>query len=193
MKRYFQIQGWLNFSDTYDRAVHLFPSGSRFVEVGCWKGRSTLYMLEAIARSGKQITLSCVDTWEGSAEHNGVKPDALFAEFVDNIKGYTVEVLKMRSVAAAVLFAHGSLDFVFIDASHEEEDVFNDIAAWTPKLKATGVIAGDDISEFPGVKAALLRHGFGTKERPIVLGGSAQPAWIIPPAGRESEWVTPKA
>ena len=196
MKRWFQIQGWFNFADTYDRAVAHFPSGSHFVEVGCWKGRSSLYLLERIRESGKDIWLTCVDHFKGSKEHGDVDGDALYAEFMENVRGYEgceLDVPRLPSLTVAKLFVDGSVDFVFLDGSHEEQDVYDDIAAWSPKLKPTGVLAGDDITEFPGVRSALLRHGFGTKERPLVLGGSAQPSWIVPPQGQEEAWKTPRS
>jgi len=35
-------------------------------------------------------------------------------------------------------------DLVYIDASHEEIDVYNDIKAWFPKLSRNGMLCGDD-------------------------------------------------
>ena len=57
------------------------------------------------------------------------------------------------------LFEDNSLDFVFIDASHEYEDVKNDILAWLPKVKRGGILAGHDYyvnqDWFSGVKKAV--------------------------------------
>jgi len=152
-----------------------------------------LYLAERIKASGKDITLTCVDTWKGSSEHMGVDPDALFSEFIENTKGAAIDIEVGYSVEVAKGMADGSLDFVFIDAGHDYESVYADIAAWKPKLKPTGVMAGDDISEFEGVGRALKAHGYGFEAKPVILGGSAQPAWVIPPPGKEFEWITPKA
>ena len=46
-----------------------FTGPAHFVEVGSYKGRSTSFMAVEIANSGKQIKFDCVDTWEGSPEH----------------------------------------------------------------------------------------------------------------------------
>ena len=51
---------------------------------------------------------------------------------------------------AAERFEDGHFDFVFIDASHDEESVRKDIAAWLPKIRQGGILAGHDIS-YPGV------------------------------------------
>jgi hypothetical protein len=43
---------------------------------------------------------------------------------------------------------------VFIDGSHEYEDVKRDIMAWKTRMKKTGLLCGHDIS-YPGVKKAV--------------------------------------
>jgi len=63
---YKNIQGWFEQTAVYKMAVDKY-NDARFVEVGCWKGRSTTYMGVEIINSGKNITLDCVDTFEGSS------------------------------------------------------------------------------------------------------------------------------
>ena len=46
---------------------------------------------------------------------------------------------------AAKLYKPNSLDFIFIDASHDERSVREDLTYWIPRLKENGMIAGDDI------------------------------------------------
>ena len=41
-------------------------------------------------------------------------------------------------------FEGRSIDFVFVDAGHDEDDVKGDILNWLPKLKHGGWIAGHD-------------------------------------------------
>ena len=50
----------------------------------------------------------------------------------------------MTTREAAERFADGSLDFVYVDASHKYADARADIEAWWPKVKAGGLMAGDD-------------------------------------------------
>jgi len=52
--------------------------------------------------------------------------------------------MRMTSLEAAAECENNSFDFVYIDASHEYEDVKADIKAWLPKVKKGGIIAGDD-------------------------------------------------
>lgn len=65
-----------------------------------------------------------------------------------------IEQINDVSQDAANLFDDRSLDFVYIDAGHNYENVSIDIRAWTPKVKRQSFIAGDDYN-LPGVKKAV--------------------------------------
>ena len=47
-------------------------------------------------------------------------------------------------------------DFIYVDASHDEESVYNDIMNWYPKLKEGGTMCGDD-ANWSTVLAAVKR------------------------------------
>lgn len=156
MTDYYKIvPGWFNCPDLYSimvRQAPAYPLPSTFVEIGCWKGKSSSYMAEQIMLSGKTINFYCVDTWKGTTteDHHQADPDVvndkLFEVFTANMSpfaGYYVPIQSL-SVAAASQFADKSLDFIYIDASHEYQDVKDDINVWLPKLKVGGTIAGDD-------------------------------------------------
>ena len=145
-------QDWFTYPDLYKSMVEKFPSGSKFVEVGSWKGKSSSYMCVEIANSQKDIEFFCVDHFLGSVEHKGYEDlPQLYETFISNMKPVEkyYKVLKMTSTEAADTFEDASLDFVFIDAGHEYENVKSDIQAWLPKVKTGGVLAGHDISSSP--------------------------------------------
>lgn len=150
MEHFFQkIQGWFNFISIYNYVIEDGEDGDHFVEVGAWKGRSAAYMAVNIANSGKKIKFDVVDTWKGSKEHANddiVKEDALYNEFLTNMKPVEEYYTPIRttSLEAAALYEDDSLSFVLLDASHEYDDVKADIAAWLPKVKSGGILAGDD-------------------------------------------------
>lgn len=58
--------------------------------------------------------------------------------------------VKKFSVEASEDFKDGSLDFVYIDANHSEPWVSQDIAAWTPKVRKGGIVAGHDYARIKG-------------------------------------------
>ena len=72
----------------------------------------------------------------------------------------------MNSVDASLLYEPNSLDFVFIDASHDALSVKADLASWMIRVKEDGVIAGDDISN-EGV-ANAVKWFFDTSRLEII-------------------------
>lgn len=140
-------ENWFKCQGFYQEMVEKFSSGSHFVEVGSWKGKSAAFMCVEIINSGKEIKLDLVDTWEGSEEHqNCTDLPNLYQIFKENMKpldGHYMD-LKMKSMEAVKLYKDESLDFVFIDASHKYEDVKDDITHWLQKVKKGGILAGDD-------------------------------------------------
>lgn len=154
MKHFYENIGenWFNYQDVYKKMVEIANPVSHFVEVGSWKGRSSAFMAVEILNSVKKIQFDCVDTWEGSIEHienNSVINRTLYEEFLFNTLqvSHVIKPVQMLSVEAASKYKDQSLDFVFIDASHEYEDVLEDIKAWMPKIKSRGWIGGHDYVE----------------------------------------------
>lgn len=184
---YEELYGFFNFPTVYKLAVSRIPDNmnGHFVEVGSFAGKSSAFMAVEIINSGKNIKFDCVDTWEGSDEHNTLQfPEAyrltknnlLYDTFISNMKpvesNYTP--VKMCSVDAAKLYEDGSLDFVFIDASHDYENVKNDIIAWFPKVKLGGIMGGHDYDNmFLGVVQAV-NELFG--ENITIIDGNS---WIV--------------
>tara|TARA_B110000285_G_scaffold39363_1_gene42871 strand:- start:630 stop:1214 length:585 start_codon:yes stop_codon:yes gene_type:complete len=164
---YNNIQGWFGFKDLYDLALSKNSNKSHFIEVGVWKGKSSAYMATEIANSGKKIKFDCIDIWKGSEEHFDpnsptfesnliTNPKYLYELFLDNMKpveGY-FKAIKGYSLEVVNKYEDETLDFIFIDASHDYDNVFADITEWYKKLKPNGIMAGDDYSWCDPVKKA---------------------------------------
>lgn len=152
MEHFYQNIGedWFTYPNLYKSQVEKAQDNAHFVEVGSWKGRSASFMGVEIWNSGKHIKFDCVDTWEGSIEHKEydiVKEDKLYDIFLKNVEPVkaVINPVRNKSIEAAKNYADNSLDFVFIDASHEYQDVVDDINAWYPKVKVGGTLAGHDV------------------------------------------------
>jgi predicted O-methyltransferase YrrM len=154
MKTYADIQGWFDYQAIYDRMVAEASTGDVFVEIGCWLGQSTVYLADAICRSGKAITLYAVDNFSGVTLPSGAAmPQScegrnLLDEFNANLQecgvSGLVRVIVGDSAESAKLFRPQSVAFAFIDADHSYEAVQRDIAAWRGRIKPGGVLAGHD-------------------------------------------------
>src|ERR1700733_4931500 len=114
-----QIPGWFTFPKLYKAMVKSFPSGSTFLEVGTYKGKSFAYLGVEIFNSKKEIDLIGIDGfgWDD------VRP--AFDEFMAPLRG-RYQVIKGNSVELAHKFPDKSIDFCFIDANHSYPDVLND-------------------------------------------------------------------
>jgi hypothetical protein len=149
------IEGWMDAEECrWLRETAIRMSGG-IIEIGSWKGRSTKELLE----SGHHVT--AVDHFQGSPGPGGggmhvlAQEEDIYAEFLKNVGHYpNLKVLKMTSLEAAGKLNGDQADMVFIDASHDYQDVKADIAAWLPKTRK--LICGHDYSPvWPGVMRAV--------------------------------------
>jgi len=157
--------GFFNYREFYKAVAK--RNWTRLVEVGAWHGHSIIFLARCLR---SPFELYAVDLWE---DLRGVAPppnapafsiDNAFALYNYHLRREGVRNLitdiRRLSWEAAALFEDASLDFVFIDASHDEASVARDIAAWLPKVRVGGMLAGHD-RYHPGVKAAIAKclHG----------------------------------
>jgi hypothetical protein len=177
---------WFDGATIFAEQVKRAKGGALFVELGAWKGRSTVCMAVEIANSGKDIEFYSVDHWHGSEDHredHDVRDGRLFKVFLENIrpvKNY-VRPICSDSAGAAQQFADHSVDFVYVDAEHTFAAVSRDIAAWWPKVKIGGVLAGDDWcwcagTEF-GVRRAVTEFFALRRMEVITQPGAYHPEW----------------
>jgi len=132
------------------------------VEVGVFEGSYS----EVLLRTSQLKTLYLVDIWEQvptDEYHKPGKPCGRTGEQIlnsimrnfDKLYPGRYRPIRKPSVEASTVFVYGSLDFVYIDADHSYQAVMDDIAAWLPKVKPGGVIAGHDY-KCPAVHRAVL-------------------------------------
>lgn len=183
-----QIDGWFNYAPAYDRLVSEVPQNGTFVECGAWLGKSSSYLADIIARKRPDISLYIVDSWLGSSAeittaHKLATETDIYNIFLDNMKGRSFTPVRKLSLEAAHDFKDSSLDVVFIDMSHEYQDVKDDLAAWFPKVKTNGYIAGHDWS-WPGVSQAVAEQFAHNRHNLFSLPGDC---WVYHKQGDSNE------
>jgi predicted O-methyltransferase YrrM len=135
----------------------------RIVEIGSWKGRSTICLAEGAKIAGQEKIIA-IDPHKGSSEHQQeeIKADT-FAEFTKNIAEASVadyvEPKVMTSKEAAVSFSD-PVELCFIDGAHEYEFVKEDCDLWFPKIINGGIIAFHDTISWPGPKKVVEENIF---------------------------------
>ena len=181
---------WFFGADIYRDFVAQARPGAVAVELGAWKGRSAACMGVEIANAGKAIAFYSVDHWRGSTGESAHDADEdcqagrLYQAFTHNIAPVKDHIIPIRSdtVAAAQRFADGSIDFLYVDASHTYAGVMADLVAWYPKVKTGGFIAGDDwhfgTRGEPGVRNAVRDFlGPAVADLRLLPGSSVDPDW----------------
>ena len=133
---------------------------TRGCEIGVLRGRNLFHLLDLFPT----LSMIAVDQWL-RLEDSGEPGFETYARH--DMEGYArhvigraahyggrCTVLRQDSVDAAKVVPDGSLDFVFIDACHAEAAARADIAAWAPKVKASGYLCGHD-RQRPEVRRAI--------------------------------------
>ena len=114
------------------------------VEVGVEQG----VYAELLCQVVPGLKLHAVDCWQaysGYRDHvNQEKLDGFYEATLKRTALYDVEVIRDWSVEAAKEFDAASVDFVYLDANHDFANVVKDLAAWAPKVRRGGVVAGHD-------------------------------------------------
>lgn len=123
----------------------------RIAEIGSYLGRSTA----AIAITPGVVY--AIDDWRGPRDIGEplCENDKLYLQFCENLKTQIAAgKVKPVRVDHASWLDFGGFDFVFIDGSHEYEDVKRDIATSLARLSPGGLLAGHDAG-IVGVSRAI--------------------------------------
>jgi predicted O-methyltransferase YrrM len=153
-----QISGWMAEAELHWLSQHATDL-DLVVEFGAWQGRSSVAM-----SSAKQLL--CVDTWEGSEEHQadiaaGLDVWASWSKNLENYPNVTAHRMDLGDAEAVtalqeLVAAKGGADMVFIDASHDYDSVRRDIQVAISLLKPDGLLCGHDYNgSWPGVLHAV--------------------------------------
>jgi predicted O-methyltransferase YrrM len=153
---------------------------SLIIEVGSWMGLSAANMAASCKALGLNDTaVVCVDTWLGSKEHwrdpnlvghlelqNGYP--TFYRRFMTNmvqagVSDVVVPVPMPSQIGASYLKDFKlQAELIYIDGSHEEKDVYDDLTAYWDLLHPGGVVFGDDFpweSVANAVKAFCAEKG----------------------------------
>jgi hypothetical protein len=103
----------------------------------------------------------------------------LFKEATKRLAPYNCEVIRKTSLEAVREFPHESIDFVYIDGSHEFDYVMVDIIEWGRKVKKGGVISGHDYNRTfkEGVARAVNNYAVVHDINPIYITHNNTPSW----------------
>src|SRR3989338_5085864 len=126
------------------------------VEVGVADGEYS----EILCEANPQMKLYGVDPWIPYKGYRDYTRTSTFSRLYEEANSRLAEktnywFIKEFSLDAVKKFADNSLDFVYIDANHQDPYVTQDITAWQGKVWPGGILAGHDYARPRGKDGAL--------------------------------------
>ena len=136
------------------------------VEIGVFKGPTFKHLIE----NCPNLTLTGIDVftpdwlWRArktktTEDLHKIKAVRWYKDLVKFTEQYPDRAIIWRDFSnkAHTRIEDETLDFVFIDASHDYDSVNEDIKMWKPKVRKGGLVAGHDI-DLLAVRMAVQEH-----------------------------------
>lgn len=152
------VPGWLSDEEgeaLYELARDCTGKGV-IVEIGSWKGKSTI-CLGLGSRAGRGVPIFAVDP----------HADYRHGEFKENVEraGIVDLVTPVKGLSQQVVDDFDQpIELLFVDGSHEEDDVREDFDKWVPKVVEGGVVAFHDTTWHPGVRKVVAEKIFASRQ-----------------------------
>ncbi len=164
------VQGWGSDAPVFKELItELRPR--LIIEVGTWKGASALHMARVCDELDIETRILAIDTWLGAYEFIGATGERdlllshgypqIYYQFLANVvrahQQRRIIPFPQTSLIAARWCHHHQIraDLIYIDGSHDAEDVAADIRAYWPLLRRGGVLFGDDYDCWESVRDAV--------------------------------------
>lgn len=169
------LTGWNGESPVFRKLIEE-TNPSIIIEVGTWKGQSAINMGKVVREKNLKTVIYCVDTWLGAIEFWDKLSDTpgrnlllkngypqIYYQFLSNVVHEDLQSIILpfpnTSENGFRYLSSKSVksELIYIDASHEEKDVYNDITNYYHLLSDRGVIFGDDYYSWPSVAKSVDR------------------------------------
>ena len=141
-------------SDRRDFLFELLPKNSICAEIGVYKGDFSQRILDKT--NPKKLIL--IDAWDKSVMIDNSHVCNILQEDMEIIyknvqrrfAKKNVEIKRKKSIQALREYANNIFDWIYIDGSHEYNDVLDDLEMSLIKVKKGGLIVGDDYANAKG-------------------------------------------
>jgi len=142
-----------NFNDCKTRLIESFNEVNSILEIGCYEGRGTCWMLENMLSDNGSII--CIDPFLGVDNPERADPELRYKPLEDRFNynvaiskksGQTINVIPTVSYTAlASLIAAGiQFDFIYVDGDHTGEGALTDACMAWGLLRQGGIMLFDD-------------------------------------------------
>ena len=158
------LQGWVGNQTIFEKLIDQ-QKPSVIIEVGTWKGKSAIMMANVAKRLNLNCKIYCVDTWLGAIEfwdwlshtpernlHLKHGYPQVYYQFLSNVvhtnNQDVIIPVPLPSNLGCKLLKRKNIQsqLIYIDASHETDDVYDDMKHYYELLSPGGIMFGDDYS-----------------------------------------------
>lgn len=160
------VEGWM--TEGQGRSLHAAaaacPSGGRIVEIGSFRGRSTIVLASAADPSVEVVAIDPhAGNDRGPQEIDGFHDEAQddHAAFVTNLTaaGVRDRVRHLRMFSGDALGdVDGPVDVLYVDGAHRYGPALDDLRQWGARVPDGGVMLVHDSFSSIGVTLAILRE-----------------------------------
>ena len=150
-KMYFKNKYQFNYDDWFSKNMNIWKNylatlkEIKYLEIGSFEGRSAVFVGEL--NNVKEIT--CVDTFEGSDEHDNINFDIVYKNCSENLNRLNKSYNLIKDTSHN-FFQNNNKKFnvIYIDGSHLYEDVKKDFINSMKCLDDGGILICDDFLWF---------------------------------------------
>lgn len=167
------------------------------VEVGVASGAYSFQL----CGSNYQMEWVGVDPWKPYIDYRDYGLKSTFIKMeeraVNRLSSFpNYRFLREWSMDAVKQFEDNSIDFVYIDANHDDPFITQDITEWSKKVRSGGIVSGHDYAQARGanwaVKKAVRKHAEENKIDPwFVLGREGKRRGEIRESSRSWMFIKP--
>lgn len=183
------LQGWHSDDPVFEKLI-IEVKPKTIIEVGTWKGGSAINMANICKKNQLETKIYCVDTWLGALEFwcalndtaerdlmlkNGYP--SIYYQFLSNVihtnNQDVILPVPITSTIASKYFKFFNIkaDLIYVDGSHDYEDVLSDIKNYMPLLNDGGIMFGDDYGGCWMEVVQAVKEYFGSSPSLSEVGG----------------------
>jgi len=150
-KLYFKNKYQFNYDDWFSNNINIWRNylmsskEIKYLEIGSFEGRSAVFVGEL--NNAEQVT--CVDTFEGSDEHNDINYDLVYKNCSENLKKLNTPYSLIKDTSHNFFKKNNKkFNVIYIDGSHFYDDVKKDFINSMNCLDDGGILICDDFLWF---------------------------------------------
>jgi predicted O-methyltransferase YrrM len=188
------IEGWLSDDQLVrlHEAARAVPTGGRIVEIGSFRGRSTIVLAASAPQAAPVVAIDPhagndrgPQELEGFAKAASEDHDVFLANLEEAGVRDAVRHIRKRS-EDAVPDVDGEIDLLYIDGAHRYQPARDDLVRWGARVRPGGTLLIHDAFSSVGVTLALGRTMFASARfRYVGRSRSMAEYRAVTPVGKE--------